>query len=47
MYYDDLRQLFMAHEYTPSGGGYRCTCGWTGSSQAEHMADVTFELAAG
>lgn len=39
--YEGLRRKFMQHEYRPHEGGYRCLgCGWEGSSQAEHMADV-------
>lgn len=38
--YEAYRALFLTHEYRAFQGGYRCACGWTGSSQAEHMADV-------
>lgn len=45
--YEELLALFKRHEYRPFEGGYRCTCGWTGSSQSEHMADVVADEVTG
>lgn len=37
--YEELRQLFLNHEYRARAGGYGCSCGWSGASVAEHLAD--------
>lgn len=47
MDYEDLRRLFIAHEYRTFQGGYACFCGWSGSNQSEHMADVALDYVMG